>query len=103
MQNFLFNAIKFTPKGGKISIAAKSLPNNSVEISVRDTGIGIERDMLDNLFNLNADTKRKGTEGESSTGLGLILCKDYVEQHGGKIWAESEEGEGSIFYFTIPC
>ena len=58
--------------------------------------------MIDSLFRLDVQTSRKGTEGEHSSGLGLLICKDFVETHGGKIWAESEEGIGSTFYFTLP-
>ncbi len=102
MRNLIVNAIKFTPKGGNVLISAKSLPDNSAEISIRDSGIGMSQDMLDILFSLGANTNRKGTEDEPSTGLGLILCKDYVEKQGGKIYVESEEGKGSTFRFTIP-
>ena len=101
MHNLIFNAVKFTPKGGKISIAAKPMPDNSVEISIKDTGIGMNKNMVENLFRLDMQTNRKGTEGEPSTGLGLIICKDFVEKHGGKIWVESEEGKGTTFYFTL--
>ena len=101
MHNLIFNAVKFTPKGGKISIVAKPMPDNSVEISIKDTGIGMNKNMVENLFRLDMQTNRKGTEGEPSTGLGLIICKDFVEKHGGKIWVESEEGKGTTFYFTL--
>jgi len=103
MRNLVFNAVKFTPKGGKVIIAAKPMAGNSVEISISDTGIGMSKYILDSLFHLDMAPSRKGTEGESSTGLGLLLCKDFVHKHGGKIWAESEEGKGSVFYFTISC
>jgi len=103
MRNLVFNAVKFTPVGGEISIAAKKNSGSFVEISVRDTGIGMKKDFLDKLFRLDEQTHRKGTEGEPSTGLGLILCKEYTEKNGGRIWAESEENKGSTFYFTIPC
>jgi signal transduction histidine kinase len=102
MRNLVFNAIKFTPHGGHITIAASVKPDNSVEISIRDTGIGMNQKMIDDLFRLDAHTHRNGTDGELSTGLGLIICRDFVEKHGGKLWVESEEGKGSTFYFTLP-
>ncbi|MDO9254545.1 MAG: response regulator [Bacteroidales bacterium] len=102
IRNLVFNAIKFTPQGGEIKIDAKTIPGNSVQVSVKDTGIGMNNDILDKLFRMNEDTNRKGTEGEPSTGLGLIICKDFIDKLGGEIWAESEEGEGSTFYFTLP-
>lgn len=102
IRNLASNAVKFTPKGGKITITAKSAENNLVEISITDTGIGMSKALLDILFCLDKHSNRKGTDGEPSTGLGLIICKDFVEKHGGKIWAESEVGKGSTFYFTIP-
>ena len=102
LRNVALNAVKFTPKGGKITISAKSVARNSVEISVRDTGIGMNKEILDKLFQMDQNSSRTGTEGEPSTGLGLLLSKDFIEKHGGNIWAESEEGKGSVFYFTIP-
>jgi len=102
IRNLVSNAMKFTPKGGKISVSAKATKNKSVEISVKDTGIGMTSEMVNNLFRLDVKTNRKGTDGEPSSGLGLLLCKEFVEKHGGKIWIESEEGKGSTFYFTIP-
>jgi len=103
IRNLIFNAIKFTPTGGKITIFAKVGINNNMEISVKDSGIGMSPILIDNLFKLHIQTKRKGTEGEKSSGLGLILCKAFIDKHNGKIWVESEEGKGSVFYFTIPC
>lgn len=102
IRNLVFNAVKFSPKGGKVTIAAKPAPGYTVEISIRDTGIGMSKDILECLFHLDTATSRKGTEGEPSTGLGLLLCKDYIDKHGGKIWAESEEDKGSVFFVTIP-
>jgi PAS domain S-box-containing protein len=102
IRNLLSNAVKFTTKGGKVSLSAITLGDRSVEISVKDTGIGMNATIVDNLFSLDVHTNRKGTEGELSTGLGLMLCKEFVEKHGGKIRIESEEGKGSTFYFTIP-
>ena len=100
-RNLVANAIKFSPRGGKISVMAKQMPGSSVEMSIRDTGIGMNEKMVENLFRLDELTNRKGTEGEPTTGLGLIICKEFIEKHGGKIWVESEDGRGSIFYFTI--
>ena len=102
IRNLASNAMKFTKKGGNVSIAAKTVSGNSVEISVRDTGIGMSSTMVEDLFRLDVQTNRKGTDGEPSTGLGLLLCKDFIEKHGGKIWVESEEGKGSTFRFTLP-
>jgi len=102
IRNLVSNAVKFTPKGGKISLSAKTTADKSVEISVRDTGIGMDQARIDNLFRIDVQTNRIGTEGEPSTGLGLILCKEFIEKHNGKIGVESEEGKGSRFFFTIP-
>ena len=102
IRNLASNAVKFTLKGGKVTIAAKSVPGHSVEISIRDTGIGMNHEMVHDLFRLDVQTNRRGTENEPSSGLGLLLCKDFVEKHGGKLWVESEEGKGSAFYVTIP-
>jgi signal transduction histidine kinase len=102
IRNLISNAVKFTPKKGKITVSANKTEGNFIKISVRDTGIGMKKELMSNLFRLDEQTGRKGTEGEPSTGLGLIICKDFVEKHGGKIWVESEEGKGSSFYFTMP-
>jgi len=102
LRNLVSNALKFTPKEGKISISAKTTGDKSVEISIKDTGIGMNSEMVNNLFRLDIRTNRIGTEGEPSTGLGLLLCKEFIEKQGGKIWVESEEGRGTTFYFTIP-
>jgi PAS domain S-box-containing protein len=102
VRNFISNAVKFTPAGGQIHISASASQNNSVEIKIRDTGIGMNLELLSKLFILNEKTSRNGTAGEPSTGLGLMLCKEFVEKHGGNIRVESEEGKGSTFSFTIP-
>ena len=102
IRNLTSNAVKFTRKGGKVTIAAKPGPGHSVEISVSDTGIGMSPKMIDDLFRLDVKSNRKGTDNEPSTGLGLLLCKDFIEKHGGKIWVESKEGVGSTFCFTLP-
>ena len=102
IRNLVSNAIKFTHKGGEIMISAEKSKDQLVEISIRDNGIGMKTDMVKNLFRLDADTNRKGTENEPSTGLGLIICKEFIEENGGKLWVESEEGKGSCFFFTMP-
>jgi PAS domain S-box-containing protein len=102
VRNLASNAVKFTNKGGKVLISGRSVNDNLVEISIKDTGIGMNPEMLDKLFRIDEFTCRQGTDGEPSTGLGLILCKDFIDRHGGKIWAESTEGMGSTFYFTLP-
>ena len=101
-RNLVSNAIKFTQKGGKVVISAGLETDNMLAISVKDTGIGMTYQMLDNLFQIGANTKRKGTEGELSTGLGLLLCKEFAEKLGGKIRVTSVPNKGSDFRFTIP-
>ena len=103
IRNLVSNAVKFTPRGGKITFSARISEDKSVEISIKDTGIGMSKIIVDNLFVINEQTNRKGTDGEASTGLGLLLCKEFIEKHGGKIWVESEEGKGSAFYFSLPA
>lgn len=102
LRNLTTNAVKFTPREGRIIITANLLTDNSVQISINDSGIGMNKSLLDKLFKLNEHTSRPGTDGEPSTGLGLLLCAEFVEKQGGKIWVESEVGKGSTFYFTIP-
>ncbi len=103
IRNLVSNAVKFTPKGGKVSLSARVVTDSIIEISIQDSGIGMSQKMLGDLFKLDVKTTRKGTNGEPSTGLGLLLCKEFIEKHGGQIWAESEVGKGSIFHFTLPC
>ena len=103
IRNLASNAVKFTPAGGKVSISAKATPDGKIEISVKDSGIGMDAEIVHNMFKLDVSISRKGTDGEPSTGLGLLLCKDFIEKHGGRIWAESEEGKGSAFCFTLPA
>jgi two-component system sensor histidine kinase/response regulator len=102
LRNHISNAVKFTPKGGKVTISAKKLEDKSVDISIKDSGIGMSPSMLESLFQLDSKNGRPGTEGEPSTGLGLLLCKEFIEKHGGQIRVESEVGKGSVFTFTIP-
>jgi signal transduction histidine kinase len=115
LRNLISNAIKFSNPGGTITISAK---RSSAEftISVNDSGVGIPKDTIGKLFRIDENCSTYGTQHESGTGLGLILCKDFVEKHGGKIWVESQVANkqilnnqddnrnavGSTFYFTIP-
>jgi PAS domain S-box-containing protein len=101
VRNLLTNAIKFTESRGAINIIVKDEPKE-VRISVKDTGIGISRKNLERLFDLTEYFSTQGTNNESGTGLGLILCKEFVEKHGGKISVETELNKGSIFTFTLP-
>lgn len=102
LRNLLTNAVKFTHKNGEVKVNGFIDKGGVCNISVSDTGIGMNNDLLVRIFKVNEKTSRKGTEGEPSSGLGLILCKEFVERHGGKIWVESEENKGSTFSFTIP-
>ena len=102
LRNLLSNALKFTPKGGKIHISARICDNKDVKITIQDNGIGMSQVLAANLFQHDVKSNREGTEGEPSTGLGLILCKEFVDRNGGKLWFESEEGRGSTFFFTLP-
>ena len=102
IRNLVSNAIKFTPYGGSVRVSATVNRDNEVEISIKDSGIGISTSMVGDLFSLDSKTGRKGTEGEPSTGLGLLLCKEFVAMHGGKIGVKSDEGNGSEFSFCLP-
>ncbi len=102
LRNLASNAIKFTNRGGKIEIKAMTDDEKNILFEVNDTGVGINTAAIEKIFLLDAGKGELGTEGESSSGFGLILCKEFVKQHGGEIWVESELGKGSSFYFTIP-
>jgi signal transduction histidine kinase len=101
LRNLIANAIKFTPKNGKITLWAKEKQGEML-MCVSDTGIGISSEKINMLFEIDKSVSTKGTEGEKGTGLGLLLCKEFVEKNGGTIWAESEIGKGTDFYFTLP-
>jgi PAS domain S-box-containing protein len=103
IRNLVSNAIKFTHVGGKVSITADRKSDQSIMIKISDSGIGMTPELKNKLFQLNEMTSRTGTEGEPSTGLGLLLCKEFIEKQGGKIWVESEVGKGSTFSFTVPA
>jgi signal transduction histidine kinase len=101
LRNLLSNAIKFTNNNGNIFIDAIS-NHEDVIISVSENGIGITPENMSMLFNISQVLSTAGTANEQGTGLGLLLCKEFVEKHGGRIWAESELGKGSKFSFTLP-
>ena len=101
LRNLISNAIKFTNSGGVVTISANRL-EDSINISIKDTGIGMNNDMISDLFKIDKMTCRKGTSDEPSTGLGLILCKELVSKHNGKITVESEEGKGTEFVVSLP-
>ncbi len=101
INNLLTNAIKFTNRGGKIIVSA-SKKNNEVEFVIKDYGIGMTNEEINELFDIAKQKTKLGTENEHGTGLGLILCKEFIEKHGGKIWVKSELNQGSEFYFTLP-
>jgi len=101
IRNLISNAIKFTQIGGEISVFAENL-DSQLRISICDNGIGISEKDKEKLFKISEKFSNTGTSGEVGTGLGLILCRDFIEKNGGQIWAESENGKGSKFIFTLP-
>jgi len=101
IRNLISNSIKFTSPGGNVRIWGTTKENH-VEITVADNGVGIPKANLEKLFRLDESVKTRGTAGEQGTGLGLILCREFIELNGGSIWAESEPGMGSQFKFTLP-
>ena len=101
LRNLISNAIKFTKPDGNINIALTS-NENQIEITISDNGIGIPKEKLKTLFNTTSNKTSLGTEYEKGSGLGLILCREFVEKHGGIIWVESEVGKGSDFKFKLP-
>jgi PAS domain S-box-containing protein len=101
LRNLIFNAIKFTNSGGQINIYAEK-NHSDITITVSDNGIGITQQELIKLFDITKIYSINGTSNESGTGLGLLLCKEFVDKHNGKIWVESEFGKGSEFKFTLP-
>lgn len=100
-RNLISNAIKYSMPGAELSVSAIEQQDN-ILFSVKDTGIGISKSRVEGLFLINHMSSTIGTSNEEGTGLGLILCKEFIEKHGGKIWVESQENVGSTFYFTLP-
>jgi signal transduction histidine kinase len=101
VRNLISNAIKFTPKDGKITLNLQRLEKD-IKVSIADTGVGMSEEVMKKLFRIDTKHSTKGTADEKGTGLGLILCKEFIEKNGGRIWVESTEGKGSVFYFTLP-
>jgi signal transduction histidine kinase/ligand-binding sensor domain-containing protein len=108
-RNLVSNAVKFTYEGGEILISTSGMMDiqslhdeNNIVVLVSDNGTGIYPEDFDKLFSIEKKTKREGTAKEQGTGLGLIICKEFIERNSGRIWAENNPGKGSTFYFTIP-
>jgi two-component system sensor histidine kinase/response regulator len=101
LRNLVSNAVKYTKAGGKIDVSAL-VHENFIEIKVRDTGIGVSSEAQNSLFKIDTFQSTSGTNNEKGTGLGLIICKEFVEINGGKIWLKSEQGIGSEFNFSLP-
>jgi signal transduction histidine kinase len=106
VRNLISNAIKFTPEGGQIRIYSEPFKDEAdqkdmIRICVTDTGVGISPENLEKLFRIDQQVRSMGTANEKGTGLGLILCKELIDKHGGKIWVESEVGKGSKFCITL--
>ena len=102
LRNLIFNAIKFTDQDGAVDVNTRQLDNGRIEISVADSGVGIEDEHLQNLFEFTAETSRNGTHGEPGTGLGLQICAEFAAAHGSEIDVKSTLGEGSSFRFSVP-
>ena len=103
IRNVIFNAVKFTNRGGNIFITARKAGPSLVEVCTRDNGIGMCEAILSTAFSVDKSKRQLGTDGEKGTGLGLVLCKEFVEKHGGRIWLESTPGNGTKVFFTLPA
>ncbi|MBN2461013.1 MAG: HAMP domain-containing histidine kinase [Candidatus Cloacimonetes bacterium] len=101
IRNLLQNGLKFTPENGRITISAETRENRVI-VYISDSGIGIEADRIPHLFAVDTNYTTPGTNRESGTGLGLILCQEFIEQNRGRIWVESSPGKGSTFAFELP-
>ncbi len=101
IRNLINNAVKFTNSGGEIIVSSEG-DEKLTKIIIADNGVGMPKEKANNLFQFGNNTSTYGTSGEKGTGLGLLICKEFVELHKGKIWAESEEGIGTKVFFTLP-
>ena len=112
LRNLTGNAVKFTPRGGEVNLRARVKPSPQeteaskteevIEVTVADTGVGMSQESLERIFRLEATQSTPGTEQEEGTGLGLIICKEMIEQNGGQIWVQSESGKGTTVSFSMP-
>ncbi len=101
LRNLLSNAIKYSEPGGKITLSV-TIKTDELIVFVADSGVGIPENRMDRIFRIDESYSTSGTMNEKGTGLGLILCKEFIDKHNGKIWVESKEGKGSVFYFSLP-
>jgi len=104
LRNLITNAIKFTPRKGTVVVGYEQA-SEFLTIFVKDNGVGIPEDQLTKLFRIDEQYRREGTEQEPGTGLGLILCEEFIKMNGGRMWVESSveiDSQGSTFYFTLP-
>ncbi len=101
LRNLISNAIKFTPENGTISIYYEDRPTD-IKLSIKDTGVGMSADNIAKLFRIDTKVQTVGTKEEKGTGLGLLICKDFVDKHRGEIWVESKLEHGSEFIMTFP-
>ena len=102
IRNILSNSIKYTPKGGSIYVSSEIVENNLINISIRDTGIGMTKEVMDKLFSIDKGPSEKGTEKETGTGLGLVISQEFAQLHNGNILVQSVRGEGSTFIIVLP-
>jgi signal transduction histidine kinase len=101
MRNLITNAIKFTGENGLVSVHSTTENNNRI-IAIQDNGVGMSLENMKKLFNQHLHPTTKGTANEKGTGLGLILCKDFITRNGGNIWVESTKNKGTTFFFSLP-
>ncbi|MFP4671813.1 MAG: sensor histidine kinase, partial [Desulfohalobiaceae bacterium] len=101
LHNLLSNALKFSSPGGSVRITAQE-QGQMIQVEVRDQGLGMDQETLANLFSLEGKRSQNGTAGEKGSGLGLILCREFIQRHAGEVWAWSEPGQGTAIYFTLP-
>lgn len=102
LRNLVFNALKFSHPGNAVTVSAQP-GRDAITVAVADEGVGMDEQTLASLFSLRCKKSRLGTGGEKGTGLGLVLCKEFIERHGGTIRAESRPGRGTTFFFTLPA